>query len=104
MRHPSGTSLDSPGYHLAPAHWVGGTGDGFGAVTSDGAEGIPRLRFQAPGASDFVSAMTPSVTNQVFCLTCHFAHGGPYESALMWPYKSSGAADLFSGCQQCHFK
>ncbi|HBY99979.1 MAG TPA: hypothetical protein DEO84_01540 [candidate division Zixibacteria bacterium] len=103
MRHPSEVGLEGVGYHLAPAHWVGGAGDGFGVATGDAAEGIPRLRFQAPGASDFLSATTPSVTNQVFCPTCHFAHGGPFKSSLTWPYQTAGV-DLYSGCQQCHFK
>lgn len=46
----------------------------------------------------------------VFCLTCHFAHGGPYYDALRWNYLSAvgagsveGRAVPFSkGCQLCH--
>ncbi len=104
MRHPSGVSMDGVSYHLSPAHWVSGEGDGFGLATGDGLEGIPRVRFQSEGATDYNTAITPSRTNQVFCYSCHFAHGGPYEASLVWPYKTSGAADMYSGCQQCHYK
>lgn len=47
---------------------------------------------------------------QVFCLTCHFAHGGPYYDALRWNYLSAvspgdqtgiGIASN-KGCQLCH--
>jgi len=48
--------------------------------------------------------------DKVFCLSCHFAHGGPYYDALRWDYTS--AVELGSqlgngvpsdrGCQQCH--
>jgi hypothetical protein len=104
MRHPSDTGLDGPGLHLSPAHWVSGIGDGFGIATGDAVEGIPRLRFQVSTANDYNSSVVVSQTNQVFCQTCHFAHGGPYQSAMTWPYQTSGAADLYSGCQQCHYK
>jgi hypothetical protein len=104
MRHPSDVGLDIAGYHVSPSHWRSGTGDGFGAATGDGIEGIPRLRFQAPGATDFLLSKSVSETNEVFCGTCHLAHGGPFESSLTWPYKSTGQADLYSGCQQCHVK
>ncbi|MBI3755776.1 MAG: hypothetical protein HY265_06425, partial [Deltaproteobacteria bacterium] len=48
--------------------------------------------------------------NKVFCLSCHFAHGGPYYDNLRWSYVSgvsSGdqtALGLASnvGCQLCH--
>lgn len=48
--------------------------------------------------------------DKVFCLSCHFAHGGPYYDNLRWNYLS--AVDTGSqqvngiptnvGCQQCH--
>ena len=47
---------------------------------------------------------------RVFCLSCHFAHGGPYYDALRWDYLSSVGAGSQSanavpsnvGCQLCH--
>jgi hypothetical protein len=48
--------------------------------------------------------------DRVFCLSCHFAHGGPFFDALRWDYLSSvgsgtqtGRGDQAPyGCQQCH--
>jgi hypothetical protein len=48
--------------------------------------------------------------DKVFCLSCHFAHGGPYYDNLRWDYLSAvgsgsqtakGVASAI-GCQQCH--
>lgn len=101
-----------------PGHWVqgytGGTPDdvGFGLATepdSAGTEGVPRLRFQVPGATDFASAQGSEANvvagNQVMCTTCHLAHGGKYKKGLVWPYAEDTApppADKDSGCAQCH--
>ena len=104
QRHPLMTSFEGPGYHVAAAHWVTGIGDGFGLATGDGAEGVPRLKFQAPNANDYVSSTIPGISNQIICSTCHFAHGGPYESGMTWPYNDRASFDLYSGCQQCHYK
>lgn len=50
-------------------------------------------------------------TSKVFCLSCHFAHGGPYFDLLRWDYLSSvGPAGSQNGnsiastvgCQLCH--
>lgn len=51
-----------------------------------------------------------SSDDRVFCLSCHFAHGGPYYDNLRWNYASavsSGSQTGISlasnvGCQQCH--
>jgi hypothetical protein len=104
IRHPWETAISGLGNHTNSTHWTNGVGDGFGAATGDGVEGVPRLRFQSPTATNFNSAVLPGASNQVFCTTCHFSHGGPYESSLTWPYKTNGTADLYSGCQQCHYK
>jgi len=47
---------------------------------------------------------------KVFCLSCHFAHAGPYRDSLRWDYLESvgsgeqvaNAIDSITGCQQCH--
>lgn len=102
-----------------PDHWVqGDTGDhsaanldlGFDQSTDDGAgtEGVPRLRFQVPAATDFASSRSVAAGNQVICTSCHFAHGGKYKKGLVWPYKERDAqgnplsVDFNSGCDQCH--
>lgn len=48
--------------------------------------------------------------DKVFCLTCHFAHAGPYYDALRWDYlaevgsgsQSGNGVPSDKGCQQCH--
>jgi len=48
--------------------------------------------------------------DKVFCLSCHFAHGGPYYDNLRWDYTSAVGAGAQSGnsiasnkgCQICH--
>ena len=50
--------------------------------------------------------------DKVFCLSCHFAHGGPYYDNLRWDYLSivgtasqtGSAVDSSVGCQICHNK
>lgn len=108
QRHPTDVALNGAGYHTDPAHWVGGTGAGFGAATGDATEGIPRVRFQVPTATDYTTATAVSQSNQVFCGSCHLAHGGKYADNLLWPYKGTEGvnpapvADMYSGCEQCH--
>lgn len=93
-----------------PDHWVTGpTGLGFGteqpAVTGNDTEGVPRLRFQVPGATSFATSQgvqtNAAASNQVMCGTCHLAHGGKYKKGLVWP-KKDGGTDQNSGCDQCH--
>ncbi|HHL40537.1 MAG TPA: hypothetical protein ENJ37_08525 [Deltaproteobacteria bacterium] len=49
--------------------------------------------------------------DKVFCLSCHFAHGGPYYDNLRWDYlsavpaageQSGNSIASNQGCQQCH--
>jgi hypothetical protein len=100
-RHPSDVGLDQAGGHADPYHWVTGEGLGFGGTTGDDLEGVPRVRFQESAASDFTSAKAVAASNQVFCGSCHLAHGGTYAAGAVWPYKEPGA-DMYSPCQQCH--
>lgn len=84
-------------------HWTAGLGAGFGVQTGDEIEGIPRLRFQNPAATEYTTARTVGQGNQGICETCHLAHGGPYLKGLVWPYRDLPAqADTNSGCYQCH--
>ncbi len=74
-----------------PSHWETGTGIGFS---------VDRLPFLVSGAGDYAAATTVAQDNEVFCLTCHKAHGSTYNSSLRWGYRS----DSNLGCQQCHNK
>lgn len=75
--------------HTDPTHWVDGGDIGFA---------MGRLPFIVSGATDYVEATTVAKANEVFCLTCHKAHGSGYKNSLRWP------ADSNLGCQQCHNK
>ena len=103
VHHFTDVPINGGGYPTAPGHWQAGTGSGFGTTTGDATEGVPRLRFQVAGATDYASARVVEPSNQVTCASCHLAHGGNHEKGLVWPYADSGApADANSGCQQCH--
>lgn len=100
-RHPSGAAVAPGNDHLDAAHWVQGTGNGFGAATGDAVAGVPRVRFQNPGASGFAQSRAVGSMNEVFCGSCHMAHGGAHARSLTWPYREEGA-DHRAACQQCH--
>ncbi len=94
-RHPGVNSewdayypIDRPGAGTDPANWTSG-GVGFTA---------PRVGFVVAGASDFSAASTVAASNQVFCLSCHRAHGSDQAFSTVWDYGNRNAA----GCQQCH--
>lgn len=101
MRHPSNVALNLSGNHTEPTNWTGGTGAGFGSATGDTIAGVPRTRFQVPTATNFTESAAVAASNEVFCLSCHLAHGSNYKAGLLWPYKEGGA-DMMAPCQQCH--
>ncbi|MBI5360953.1 MAG: hypothetical protein HZA48_10275 [Planctomycetes bacterium] len=108
-RHPADVPLNSAGYHADTANWItnplGNPTSGGGVATGDAVYGIPRLRYQVSTATDYASAKTVAVSNQVFCGSCHTAHGMKYQKNLVWPYrKQTGIdnTDAFAACQQCH--
>jgi hypothetical protein len=62
-------------------------------------------------ASNRVFYLEGSGSDEVFCLTCHFAHGGPYNDLLRWDYTQippTAGAQVGNvvpnnrGCQLCH--
>ncbi len=77
-----------------PAHWKNGVGIGFTV------DRVPFIVSDATNYSDAktIATQSSSVTNEVFCLTCHKAHGSNYSFSLRWLPDSS------LGCQQCHNK
>lgn len=98
--HPQDVALNefSSASHTDASHWTTGTGDGF--LVSGG---IVRVPFTNPAASDFTAASTASASSEVFCLSCHKAHGSQSQKALNWPYVEGGT-NYLAGCQQCHNK
>jgi hypothetical protein len=73
---------------------------------------MPLAKTTDPSLGDYSSAVYYGTASgdRVFCLSCHFAHAGPYNDALRWDYTSAvsdGSQDgnaiaSFEGCQQCH--
>lgn len=75
---------------------------------------LPVAKTSAASDQGAVIADTSNIaqtnTAKVFCLSCHFAHAGPYYDALRWDYLSSVGAgsqesnslDSNTGCQLCH--
>ncbi|MBI5826800.1 MAG: hypothetical protein HZB22_03610 [Deltaproteobacteria bacterium] len=72
------------------------------------------LPYEAPCTGD-ANCMdrAPNVSgdnHKVFCLSCHFAHGGPYNDNLRWDYTQSvstgnqtgNGVPVTKGCQLCH--
>lgn len=100
--HPSDVPLNlySPQNHTDPQHWIAGSGAGFAVGSLPGA-GVRRVPHESPTATDLVSARTVRASDEVFCLSCHGAHGTGFGKALRWPYVEGGPAYI-AGCQQCH--
>lgn len=61
-------------------------------------------------ATNRVFYLTSATEDKVMCLSCHFAHGGPYYDNLRWNYTSAVSAGgqtgngipSTRGCQLCH--
>ncbi len=101
--HPSDVSLNSfsPAPHTDPTRWRLGDGQGF--VGPNDPEGISRVPFLNPQGVDIATARTASESSQVFCLSCHKAHGSSHQKSILWPLFEGGPG-FIAGCQQCHNK
>lgn len=103
QRHPSSSAglivmIGGRDLHTDAAHWGSGEDSGF---SWDGHE-IPRVPFAVSSAMDYSTAKTVSADNEVFCLSCHKAHGSVHAFGMVWSY-GTGEAELGnSGCNQCH--
>ncbi|MGE5716568.1 MAG: cytochrome c3 family protein [Acidobacteriota bacterium] len=97
-RHP-GTNTESGGTY--PINKTGANTDAANWVSGAAGFSVPRLPFAAPGASSFASASVVAGNNEVFCLTCHKAHGSENPFSLRWDYGAKTATGT-AGCQQCH--
>lgn len=103
--HPTNVAFGgfSGSAHVDASHWVDGKGEGFQDENAITGEGIPRLPFLQPAATDFATSQQVASSNELFCGTCHAAHGTTFARDLRWPYVEGGV-NYLSGCQQCHFK
>jgi predicted CXXCH cytochrome family protein len=98
LRHP-GVNSEWGGYY--PIDRAGANTDPVFWTTGGGSFLVPRVKFVVEGATDFASAAVVAGDNQVFCLTCHQAHGAQQMFGLRWAYGTPGAEGT-SGCLQCH--
>lgn len=53
--------------------------------------------------NNYYGDTTSDGTAKVSCISCHFAHAGPFKNALRWNY-ADGVDDSVEGCNQCHNK
>ncbi len=77
-------------------------------VARDAGRGLPI----ATTDSSPVFYLQDATTDKVFCLSCHFAHGGPYYDNLRWDYletvqvadprQTANTISSVVGCQLCH--
>ncbi len=103
--HPSDIALSGTGSspHVSSSRWIDGTGEGFTGNATVPGEGISRLPFRQPTATDFATAGQVESSNEIFCGSCHKSHGSDFGKGLRWPYVEGGV-NYLSGCQQCHGK
>ncbi len=84
----------SAGANADSVNWVSGSGPEFD---------IGRLPFVVSGATDYASAGVVAGSNEVFCLTCHKAHGHTNSFGLLWNMgEPSTPLEKTAGCRQCH--
>ncbi|MBI2876978.1 MAG: hypothetical protein HYY20_08865 [Candidatus Tectomicrobia bacterium] len=118
--HPVGSNT-----RISIAGLAAGTNYESGMDDTDTFTGQPIIKPQDPSGTDNRTAglatRDPGDDDNVTCLTCHYAHGGPYEKMLRWDYgnylytwsdpnsdttgvrKVSGVpTDPAAGCQMCH--
>ncbi|WP_158508712.1 hypothetical protein [Thermosulfidibacter takaii] len=90
LRHPSDYALPNSGEY---ANYNNGTNT-YSVVA-------PVARTTVPAVIS--SSVTPG-SDAVMCLSCHYAHAGPYPDMLRWDYSkcSAGTDNSDCGCFVCH--
>jgi hypothetical protein len=103
--HPVEVSMSSAAGapHASSGSWLSGSREGFLGNAEVAGEGIPRLPFLQPIATDFAATQQVQGSNMVFCGSCHKSHGSEHNKDLRWPFVEGGT-NYISGCQQCHNK
>lgn len=103
-RHP-GTNTESgayrpisglpgdPSYSADSLNWFEGEGSEFA---------VGRLPYLVEEAHDYASASAVAYNNEVFCLSCHSAHGSEFSFGLRWNAAESSNPMRTAGCRQCH--
>jgi len=83
----------NPVYSADSVNWFEGQGSEFS---------IGRLPFLVKEAHDYAAASVVSYDNEVFCLSCHSAHGSQFSFGLRWNSAESDIPLRQAGCRQCH--
>jgi hypothetical protein len=82
-----------PAYGADSTNWYGGEGSEFS---------IGRLPFLVKEAHDYGAAAQVDYNNEVFCLSCHSAHGSENAFGLRWNPGDASNPVRTAGCRQCH--
>lgn len=95
LRHPTRDVTMARGVtnkHVDGSHW-------FSSLTS---------RVPVVSPSGVVPGTSGTSDNQVFCGSCHKAHGSEHRAGLIYDDESTAAAEdgtaLMQTCQQCHYQ
>lgn len=101
----NGTSFGTDPWIRHPVDYdMGGLGGEYAGYGSGGT-----YNFITPVGSDNVSVALSSVNLAspakeaiVVCVSCHRAHGSPYDYDLRWDYKKWPDTGGYNGCGDCH--
>lgn len=106
IRHPSDFKLNA----------ATGTGDAYATYTAAalhaevpvGFDKVGAVANNTPTSGDDSTWSANSATNapMVMCTSCHYAHGGSFDSILRWQYSTmvagNGGGATGTGCFRCH--
>lgn len=90
---PVGGLPGDPYYDADSLNWVEGNGSEFS---------IGRVPYIVQEAHSFDQANIVAASNEVFCLSCHSAHGSEHAFGLRWNAADESAPMRTAGCRQCH--
>lgn len=90
IRHPVDYAMPLTGEYAN----YGGTSNAYSVSTPLGFDPVP---------STFIDKVTGSGDSIITCISCHRAHGSPYDYSLRWDYKNwPGGINSYNGCGDCH--
>ncbi len=96
LRHPTDFDMSRSVSSTEYDTYNGGTGTGN-----------PYSVISPVATADTTTILNTTVYSQaddaiVMCLSCHRAHGTPYDGILRWDYKKWPGIDGYNGCAICH--
>ncbi len=111
-RHPvdnaftDSTPTSGAGVTIVDWSWYNTNTDSRAPNTSTYVTKLPAAQAQTTGTKYYAD----DANDKIFCLSCHYAHGGPNYDALRWNYLATVSAGNQTGngvatnvgCEQCH--